>query len=303
MIAQALRRAAVAWLGALLPLLASAQTIAFSFDDGFDPRTQPNAAAFNAQILKALADARVQAMLLPTGKRIDSPQGMALVRAWGEAGHRIGNHTYTHLNFGSPKVGLQQFTDDVRAAERLLAPLPGWTPRLRFPYLKEGDTAAKRDGMREWMRANGVHAAPVGIDASDWYYDERFAAWRRVHPHGDLAAWRAAYLDHLRDRARYYDTLVLDTLGRRPPLVLLLHTNEINAQFLPDVLAMFRAQGWRVVGIDEAFADPLYAMTPDVLPAGESIVWALAKQAGRTDLRYPAEDDVYEKPILDARGL
>ena len=37
-------------------------------------------------------------------------------------------------------------------------------PLLRFPYLKEGDTLAKRDGMRLWMREHGYRTAPVSID-------------------------------------------------------------------------------------------------------------------------------------------
>jgi hypothetical protein len=39
------------------------------------------------------------------------------------------------------------------------------------------------------------------------------------------------------------------------------------------------------------------------VPAGESIVWALAREAGRTSLRYPAEDAVYEQAIVDAKGF
>ena len=66
---------------------------------------------------------------------------------------------------------------------------------------------------------------------------------------------------------------------------------------------MFRDKGWTLVSPDEAYADPLYAMTPNILPAGESILWSLAKQSGASGLRYPAEDDVYEKPILDGLGL
>lgn len=36
-----------------------------------------------------------------------------------------------------------------------------------------------------------------------------------------------------------------------------------------------------------------------------SLVWALAKETGKFDglLRYPGEDDEYEKPIMDALGL
>jgi hypothetical protein len=41
------------------------------------------------------------------------------------------------------------------------------------------------------------------------------------------------------------------------------------------------------------------------VPAGESLLWALAKETGKFDslLRYPGEDDVYEKPKLDRLGL
>jgi len=43
---------------------------------------------------------------------------------------------------------------------------------------------------------------------------------------------------------------------------------------------------------------------PDILPAGESLIWALAKETGKfeKELRYPGEDDVYESPKMDARA-
>jgi hypothetical protein len=34
-----------------------------------------------------------------------------------------------------------------------------------------------------------------------------------------------------------------------------------------------------------------------------TFVWSLAKESGVAGLRYPGEDGVYEKPILDAAGL
>lgn len=54
---------------------------------------------------------------------------------------------------------------------------------------------------------------------------------------------------------------------------------------------------------DIAFQDPVYGARPRVLPAGESILWSLAKERGLTQLRYPGEDDVYEKPLLDRLHL
>lgn len=300
------RRALVAVLAGLLWLgssVAHAQTLALSFDDGFDPRREPQAKAWNTAILDALAYAEVRAILFAAGKHVDSPAGLDLVEAWGDAGHAIGNHTVRHASFGSPRTTLDAFTADVVLDEALLVRMPGWTRRLRFPYLKEGDTAEKRDGMRAWMAAHDYRSGAVSIDASDWYYDERWLAWRDAHPDADAAPFREAYLAHLASRAAFYDGLAQRVLHRSVKHVLLLHTNAINAAFLPDVIAMFRANGWTIVAPDEAYADPLYAMRPTTLPAGESILWSLAKQDGVAGLRYPAEDDVYEKPILDALGL
>ena len=143
----------------------------------------------------------------------------------------------------------------------------------------------------------------MSIDASDWYYNTRYIAWRQTHPTDDPAPFRTAYLNHLWNRASYYESLSQLVLHRSAQHVLLLHMNRINADFLPDLIDMFRDKGWTLVSPDEAYADPLYAMTPNVLPAGESILWSLAKQSGASGLRYPAEDDVYEKPILDGLGL
>lgn len=286
-----------------LPSACLAQNVALSFDDGVDPRVQQLGPAWNASILAALSRARVISIIFPAGKRVDSPAGLKLVRNWGDSGHAIGNHTYSHLNLCSDQVTLEQFIKDVEKNEALLKDMPGWTKRMRFPLLKQGDTLAKRDGFRAWLAEHGYKSGAVSIDASDWYYNSRYLAWRKRSPGADLSAFRAAYLNHLWDRSVYYDTLSQQIFGRSVKHVLLLHTNAINAEFLPDIIAMYRAKGWNIISPEEAYQDPVYAMKPTGLPAGESILWALAKQKGVKGLRYPAENDVYEKPLLDQRGL
>ena len=296
-------RLAVVLLAAILPMSVRAQSVALTFDDGLDPRVQSQAATWNEAILHTLADAGVYSILFAAGQRVESAAGLELVKAWGLAGHGVGNHTYSHRDFGSESEKLSVFVADVERNETLLKDVPGWTRRLRFPYLKEGDTPAKRDGMRAWLRAHHYGSGAVSIDASDWYYSQRYESWREAHPDADQGAFRKAYVAHLWNRARYYDSLSRQLLGRSARHVLLLHTNRINAEFLADVIAMFQSRGWTLVAPAEAYQDPLYAMAPATLPAGESILWALAKQARIRNLRSPAEDDIYEKPILDALGL
>jgi hypothetical protein len=65
------------------------------------------------------------------------------------------------------------------------------------------------------------------------------------------------------------------------------------------------SEGLQPVDAEYAYRDPVYEEQPKCLPAGESLIWALAKETGRfeSQLRYPGEDGVYENPKMDALRL
>lgn len=257
----------------------------------------------NRQILKALREGKVHSVLFASGHVVDSPDALALVKAWGKNGHRIANHSYAHAYFNKKTATLADFEADLLKNETLLRNVKNYTKWFRFPFLKEGDTVEKRDGARAFLREHGYRNGHVTIDASDWYYDQRLEARLRREPAAALAPYRETYLHHLLDRAQYYQALAKRTLGHDVKHVLLLHHNLINALFLPDVVRMFRENGWTIVSPAEAYDDTVYQLQPDVLPAGESLLWSLAKEKGIEGLRYPGEDSQYEEPILDALGL
>ena len=68
---------------------------------------------------------------------------------------------------------------------------------------------------------------------------------------------------------------------------------------------MFESKGWTLIDAEDAFKDPVFGKRPQSLPSGQSLIWALAKESGRheDELRYPGEDEIYEKPKMDALGL
>lgn len=280
-----------------------AQTLSLTFDDGLNPDTQPAAAEWNARLLAQLEQAGITAMVFPALVRTGPGSGTQLIADWSAAGHAVGNHTSGHRSLAANTVSLADFIEQVGEAQAHFGHLPGWQKRLRFPYLKEGNTAEKRDGMRAWLQANDYRPAPVSIDASDWYYDQVFSAWLALGDNAKAEQVKQAYIAHLLQRAGYYDQLAQQLLGRRPAHVLLLHTNQLNAAALPALTHAFQAAGWQFVSPLQAFDDALYQQQPDILPAGESLVWALAKAQGLPGLRYPAEDAQYEKPLLQAQGL
>jgi peptidoglycan/xylan/chitin deacetylase (PgdA/CDA1 family) len=263
----------------------------------------PNPVEINARLLEAIRKHKTRMALFVIGRNADSAIGKALIQPWKQDGHWIGNHTYSHRSYDS--LTFDEFSADAMHADRVLASDLG-TPRMfRFPALKEGNTAAKRDQMREFLAMHGYRIGHVTIDASDWYYDNRLRQRLAGDPQFDASRFRQPYLEHLWDRAQFYNDLSTKVLGRSVPHTLLIHWNLLNSMFLGDVLDMFGHRGWRIVDAGEAFRDPVFLSAPKTVPAGESLLWALAKETGKFDgiLRYPGEDDVYEKPKLDRLGL
>jgi peptidoglycan/xylan/chitin deacetylase (PgdA/CDA1 family) len=259
----------------------------------------------NDAILAALKARSVKAALFVRASNIDNDKGKALLKTWDSAGHLIGNHSYSHLYYNSKRITSESFAQDLLRAEELLKAFPRFQKIFRFPYLKEGDTVAKRDAIRSFLGEHGYRTGHVTIDASDWIVDDRLRKRLTRDQNADLAPYREFYLAHMWERALYYDDLARKTLGRPVKHTILVHFSLLNALFLGDLMDMFSRKGWQLTDAEAAFADPVFAARPNIVPAGESIVWALAKETGKFDklLRYPGEDDVYETPKMDKLGL
>ena len=288
-----------------LPLSNEQPQIAITIDDfnlfGASPEI---ARKRNRTLLNALrSHSNLKAAAFPVGRNIDSELGKSLVREWGEEGHMICNHTYSHWFY--PNRSFEEFSQDALRLEPLIKDMPGFTMCFRFPALKEGNTIERRDRMRAFLKEHNYRVGHVTVDASDWYIDQRLRARLAQNPKADVSAYKDYYLNHLWDRASYYDGLSRKALGRSVKHTLLIHHNVLNELFLGDALGMFQSKGWRLINAQDAFTDSVFSAEPNILPAGESIIWALAKESGKFNdvLRYPGEDGDYEKPKMDKLGL
>jgi peptidoglycan/xylan/chitin deacetylase (PgdA/CDA1 family) len=274
-----------------LPLAASAaaeaptKRIAFSFDDvprqagGFftpDERTR--------RLIEGLRRGRVAqaGFFVTTGnlQRPDGAGGEARIDSYVAAGHVIANHSTTHPWLR--RTAAENYVLDIDRAEAWLRGRPGYRPWFRFPFLDEGgrDTA-KRDAIRAALAERGLSNAYVTVDNYDWHLDALAGAARREGRALDLNALRDLYTETLVGTADFYDRIAVETLGRSPIHVLLLHETDIAALFIADLAAAFRADGWEIVTIDEAYRDPIAAAEPDTWFLGSGRVAALAQIAGR----------------------
>lgn len=255
------------------------------------------------KILAALMKNHLKIVLFVHGICVDTPEGVKLLKRWDSAGHILGNHTYSHWSIDN--VDEQKYAADTLRNEKILQPYLHFKKIFRFPFLKEGRTLATRDAFRTFLHKNNYTFGSVTIDASDWYINARLEKRLAQNPNADILPFKKYYLEHIWNRAQYYDNLAKKVIGRSPKHTLLIHHNLLNALFLNDLIQMFNNKGWKVINADEAFRDPIFKMIPNTLPAGESLVWALAKETGRYDnqLRYPGEDESYEKKPMDQLGL
>ena len=267
----------------VLALPLAAQKVALSLDDAPFLRPAPilAAPAQHEAMRKALKDRKVRAILFANGiNGGDTPEGKAILQAWGVAGHLIANHSYSHWDLNQDDVSLEAYEADFLREEALIHDLPGFTKRYRYPFLRAGNTVAKRDGFYAFLKARENAIGHVSIDTADYLLDERLRKRLEKEPKADLAPYREVYLKHLWACARFYDAWSREVFGREIPHVILMHCRLLNGLFLGDVIDFFRAKGWTWISPAEAFKDPVYALMPKNLPGGEALADAVSAERG-----------------------
>ncbi len=282
--------------------------VSFTFDDGI---TRDLASYkfedWNKMILSALEEEDLTSVFFVTGSNKLDEKGRGLLKSWSENGHVIANHTFTHPNFNSEKVRVEDFERELLQTDKVIAEYNTYARLFRFPYLKEGNTEEKISGFRRILKKHGYKNGSVTIDASDWYVNGELIKFIQEKGVNDpkIEKYKEFYLQHILERANYYERLSYKLTDRNIPHTLLLHHNLTSALFLDDLIKRFKEEGWEVVDADVAFRDKIFESMPMVNPAGESLIWSLAKESGKYEgeLRYPAEDSRYEIPKMKKLGI
>jgi len=282
--------------------------VSFTFDDGItNDILGYKFEDWNKMILTALEKEGLTAAFFVTGSNKLDEKGRYLLDSWSRAGHLIANHTFTHPSFNNEKVSVEDFEKELLNTDRIISTYDTYTKLFRFPYLKEGNTEEKINGFRKVLSQHGYQNGHVTIDASDWYVNNQLIKFLRkeIADTIEVVKYKEYYLQHILERAHFYDSLAYQMTNRRIPHTLLLHHNLTSALFLDDLIERFQEEGWEIVHAQEAFQDDFFDHVPTTNPAGESLVWSMAKETGKYEdiLRYPAEDSQYEIPKMKKLGI
>lgn len=126
--------------------------VALTFDDVPDPR-------FTPQILEALSKEGVRATFFVVGHRVKKHPDL-LQRIHNE-GHIIGNHSYSHPQFGNKSV--IQFQKEIERTEQLIYELVGYRPHLiRPPYGEITENQVR------WAKQHNYKLVNWNVDSLDW---------------------------------------------------------------------------------------------------------------------------------------
>ena len=282
------------------PAGATERAVALTFDDlpltseACEPAV---AREVTERILEALAEAEAPAVGFVNASRTCGEPAAALrdavLEAWLDAGHDLGNHTWSHPDL--ERTPLAAYLEDVdRGAAPVDSLLELRGRRLvwfRHPFLHVGDTPEKKSGLATHLAQNGWRVAPVTVDNQEWVYAYVYQAALARGDTALAARVAVAYLDHIDDAFAYFETRSREVVGREVPQVLLLHANRLNADLLEPLLARIRARGYRFVELTDVMEDPVYAREdPYTGRGGPSWIerWVLA--AGGEPSPGPRED-------------
>ncbi len=219
-----------------------------------------------------------------------SGAGKNRIRAYADAGHVIANHTDTHPDLH--QVDLASYKSDIRKAHEKLESFATFRRWFRFPFLREGDTQQKRDGVRRFLKKLNYINGYVTVDTYDWYMEKLFQdalrEGRKVH----FDRLRKSYLRVISESVEFYDDMAQRTLGRSPNHVLLLHENDLAALFVADLVQELQLHSWSIIPVDLAYEDPLAAIEPDTFFLGQGRVAAIAHEKG-----YPGPFSKWESEL------
>jgi peptidoglycan/xylan/chitin deacetylase (PgdA/CDA1 family) len=245
--------------------------VAITIDDlprGGDggPYDAASVAAMTTQLLRPFRDAHIPLIgFVNAGRNLSDAAALrGILDLWLDAGADLGNHSFTHPDLNT--VPLERYVADIERGEpavrEALAARGKRLEYYRHPYLRVGATPEVKRGLQVWLDAHGYRVAPVTLDDADYMY-------AALYPKAQLRERvRAGYVPYMESVVEFFERRSIEVFDREIPQVLLIHASQMNADLMPQLLAMFRQRGYRFVTLAEALRDPAYRAKEDYVGRG-----------------------------------
>lgn len=214
------------------------------------------------------------------------PDTQGALRVWMQKGMRIGNHTFSHPSLTDETA--TEYIQDIEQNEPYLKQYAGKTDWhwFRYPYLAEGDTLAKRNAVRDWLKEHKYRIAQVTLNFNDDDWDDPYGRCLAKNDQASIDWLKKTYLENAREFIRLGREEELIALGHEIPNVLLLHATDFTTTMLPQLMEILREDGFRFAALKKVERNKAYRINPNLtVKDGETLI---DEMMDVHHLRYPA---------------
>lgn len=295
------------------PERAARRSVAITFDDlpAAARSRNYNAEAIKemtSKLLKSLASHRISVVAFVNERGLYQKPGevderIALLKMWLDAGHELGNHTFSHPSFNT--TPLAAFEEDVIRGEtvtKMLLEKKGRKLRyFRYPFFFTGPNLETKQSFETFLAQRGYINAPATIDNQDYLFAD---VYTKAMEKGDTATMKSvadAYVSYMEKMMDFYERLSADLFGREIPQVFYVHASPLNADHFEDLAKMLERRGYSFVSLEQVLQDKAYSH-PDKYAGANGISW-LQRWAITEGKEFRTEPDVpgFVKKLFEAK--
>lgn len=257
-------------------------------------------------LLKTLTKNNIKAIGFVNESRLytnDKPDStkIRILEKWMKSDMQLGNHTFSHVYINNTSI--EDYKKDVIKGELITRPLlKKYGKKLeyfRHPQLRTGPTDEYRSELTNFLKDRGYTIAPVTIDNDEYIHAFCYANAKREGNTVLMDKIGKDYIEYMASVFDFYEKLSASFLGYEVPQTLLIHANNLNADYLDELITMMTLRNYEFNSIGETLKDKAYKMLEGTHSRGPSWIqrWMIAK--GKNPKSHPPVsqfiDELYQK--------
>jgi peptidoglycan-N-acetylglucosamine deacetylase len=204
------------------------------------------------------------------------PGGMERVKAYADAGHKIGLFVPV-----APSTGAD-FIAEFKKGHEVVSKLPKFFPSVRYPEPKDPKQDVIPAEVQSALAAAGYTVGYYTASASDARMNQLV---QRAIEEKKPINWdyvRDVYLRLHVESLQFYDQMAnVVSNNRADSHILLLHENDLTARFMLQLIVQCRRMGVKTITVTEALKDPVAQMIPKQSVQARLVGLALERQGSR----------------------
>ena len=177
------------------------------------------------------------------------PENWSMLQKFKDAGFGIGNHTLSHVS--AQKLSTEAYIQQIESADKLLLPLLTQPKYFRYPYLAMGN-GAKKENIKEYLSAKHYQIAPITIDSKDFIFNQLLLSVPELERRNFMTVLKPCYLNFIWQQTLKAEEVHRGNPNRNDAQILLIHSNLLNAYALPDIIDLYRKNGFSFITLAEA---------------------------------------------------